>query len=125
MLTATRPNNWKRLMPGGKRRSESWLSFHRGAVKVSAMNARPFVVAAALLAAACSPTPPGPQPNQTYFWAVTSSAVTFNDFCSDDMTFRMMNGPLAFMPDSFIIYKASSDGRKATLMTCTELDPNS
>jgi hypothetical protein len=88
------------------------------------MNVRPFIVAAALGVAACSPTPPGPQPNSTYFWLVTSSAVMFNDYCSDDPTFRMMNAPLAFMDNSYIIYKGSADAKKATLMTCTALDPS-
>src|SRR4051794_25681976 len=89
------------------------------------MKPRPFIVAAALvLAAACSPTPPGPQPGVTYFWLVTASTVAFNDYCSDDPTFRMMNTPLKFASNSYIIYKGSDDGRKATLMTCTALDPS-
>lgn len=90
------------------------------------MNVRPFIAAAALaLSAACSPTPPGPQAGVTYFWLVTSSQVAFNDYCSDDPTFRMMNAPLKFADNSYVIYKGSDDGKKATLMTCTQLDPSS
>jgi hypothetical protein len=89
------------------------------------MNVRPFIMAAAVTAAACSPTPPGVQPGVTYFWLVTSSAVMFNDYCSDDATFRMMNAALTFQSNSYIIYKGSDDGHTATLMTCTQLDANS
>jgi hypothetical protein len=87
------------------------------------MNVRPFIAVVAL--AACSPTPPGPQANQTYFWLVTSSSVGFNDYCSDDPTFRMNNMALQFAPNSYLVYKASADDKKATLMSCTALDPNS
>jgi hypothetical protein len=89
------------------------------------MNVRPFIAAAALAVVSCSPTPPGVQANSTYFWLVTSSGVMFNDFCSDDMTFRTMNAPLAFMDNSYIIYKGSADAKTATLMSCTMLDPSS
>jgi hypothetical protein len=111
-------------MPGGKRRNESWLSCLDVAIKVAGMNARRFIAAAVVLAAACSPTPPGVQPNTTYFWLVTSSGVMFNDYCSDNMMFRNMNMALMFADNSYIIYKGSADGRKATLMKCTALDPN-
>jgi hypothetical protein len=83
----------------------------------------PVVIAFALLA--CGPGKPGPVANQTYFWRVTSSNVEFGSMCSDDPQFRASNGPLKFESNSYIVYKASADDRKATLMTCTTLDPGS
>jgi hypothetical protein len=88
------------------------------------MNVRPFIAAATLAVVSCSPTPPGPQPNTTYFWAVTGSTVAFNDFCTDDMTFRGLNPPFAAGANVFFIYKGSADGRTATMMDCKMLDPN-
>jgi hypothetical protein len=77
---------------------------------------------AALALVACGPPKPGPQPNVTYFWRVTTSDVEFNPMCSDDPMFRQANGPLMFEANSYVVYKASSDGTTATLMSCTMLD---
>lgn len=106
-----------------------------------------LLAAAGLVLGACGPGKPGPQPGQTYFWRVTSSGVQFNDNCSDEPAFRAANGPLKFSTnedtngngrldpgedvngngrldgDSYIVYKGSDDGKKATLMKCTMLDP--
>jgi hypothetical protein len=85
---------------------------------------RPFALVTLLLAVACGPPPkPGPQPNVTYFWRVISSEVEFNSMCSDEASFRMANGPLKFESNSYVVYKASEDAKKATLMKCTMLDP--
>jgi hypothetical protein len=84
---------------------------------------RNLALAAVMLAGvACGPAKPGPQPNVTYFWRVVSSAVEFNDNCSDEPMFRMANGPLQFEQNSYIVYRGSSDGTKAVLMSCTMLD---
>ena len=77
-----------------------------------------------VLLAACGPGKPGPRANQTYFWRVTSSTVEFNDNCSDEPAFRMANGALEFSANSYVVYKASADAKKATLMKCTMLDAN-
>ncbi|MBK7864029.1 MAG: hypothetical protein IPJ65_36580 [Archangiaceae bacterium] len=109
---------------------------------------RTFVLAAlAVAAAACGPGKPGPQSNVTYFWKIETSTVAFNDNCTDDPKFRMDNAPLSASVDEdanhnglldtgedtnmngkldqisyFLVYKASADAKKATLMSCTQLD---
>jgi len=67
----------------------------------------------------------GPEANQTYFWKVdpASSTVEWGD-CSDDPQFRSQATPIEVGPNSYIIYKVSADGRHATTMDCTRLDPS-
>lgn len=83
-----------------------------------------LTLAAALLLLACGPGKPGPQANQTYFWRITSSTVAFNDNCSDEPEFRAMNGAIEVKENSYVVYKGSEDAKKATLMSCEQLDPN-
>lgn len=64
----------------------------------------------------------GPQPNQTYFWKLTTSTIEFNSMCSDEATFRQKNQPIEIKPDSYFIYKVSADGKTATHMTCETFD---
>jgi hypothetical protein len=73
---------------------------------------------------ACGPGKPGPAPNQTYFWRITSSSVEFNDNCSDEPAFRDMNRAIEVKPNSYVVYQGNEDGRKATLMKCPQLDPS-
>ena len=63
----------------------------------------------------------GPDPKVTYFWHVSSSTVEVGD-CSDAADFRQDLVPLPFQENSYITYKVSDDGKKATAMTCTHLD---
>jgi hypothetical protein len=76
-----------------------------------------------LLAAGCGPRQPGAAPNQTYFWRVMSSEVTFGA-CSDEPQFRKDLMPLKFESNSFLIYKVAPDGKTAVNQTCDRVDPD-
>jgi hypothetical protein len=60
-------------------------------------------------------------PNAVYFWQITSSTVEFGQ-CSDEPTFRMNTQPLSFNDNSYVIYRVSADGKKATTQECARLD---
>ena len=76
-----------------------------------------------VLATGCGPRPPGAVANQTYFWRVVSSEVTFGT-CSDEMQFRTDLMPLKFEANSFLIYKVEPDGKTAVAQTCDRVDPS-
>lgn len=84
---------------------------------------RVFLLAAAVLTlSACGGgNGNGLSPNAVYFWQITSSTVEFGQ-CSDEPQFRMDTQPLSFTDNSYIIYKVSADGKKATTQDCTRLD---
>lgn len=83
------------------------------------MTSRPLLVAALLMLACGQYT--GPQPNATYFWQIKTSTVEFGA-CSDAMDFRMGIDPVPISDNTFLIYKVSSDGKKAVSQSCTRLD---
>lgn len=103
-----------------------------------------------VLAAGCpGARQPGTQPNVTYFWRLTQSAVAFNEACSDNAKFRADNPafPVSVAEDTnrngrldpgedldmdgmldgatYVMYKASEDAKQATLQRCEFLDPKS
>src|SRR4051812_30351228 len=103
----------------------------------------PFAV---LVLLGCGAGKPGPQPNVTYFWKITKATTEFNSMCTDNAQFRAdnttdikpdedangngvldpgedLNGDGLLTPASYLVYKASEDAKKATLMKCTRLDP--
>ncbi|MEW6434499.1 MAG: hypothetical protein AB1730_23605 [Myxococcota bacterium] len=63
----------------------------------------------------------GLAPNAVYFWQVTSSTVEFGQ-CSDEAQFRMNTQPLPFTDNSYVIYRVSGDGKRATTQDCARLD---
>lgn len=65
----------------------------------------------------------GPQANATYFWEIASSAVSFGA-CSDAPAFRQGVTPIAVEPNTFMVYKVSSDGKHGVTQNCTRLDPS-
>lgn len=79
--------------------------------------------ALALILAGC-PQYTGPQPNATYFWQMRTSTLEFGA-CTDDADFRAPLTPLQLTDNTFIIYKVSSDGTKATSQKCERLDSKS
>ena len=76
------------------------------------------------LAISCGPRQPGAAANQTYFWRVTSSEVTFGT-CSDEPQFRMDLAPLKFEANSYLIYKVDPTGKTAVTQSCDRVDPAS
>src|SRR5688500_8357168 len=74
-----------------------------------------------LLFAGCGPRQPGAAPNQTYFWKVTSSDVTFGT-CSDEPSFRMQLAPLKFEANSYVIYQTDSTAKTGVTQTCERVD---
>ena len=80
-------------------------------------------IALLLLLVACGPRQPGAAANQTYFWRVVSSEVSFGT-CSDEPNFRKDLMPLKFESNSFLIYKVAADGKSAESQTCGRIDPS-
>jgi hypothetical protein len=63
-------------------------------------------------------------PNAVVFWRLTSSALQFGQ-CSDDAEFRKGVKPIEVMPNSYLVYRLSADGKTATSQQCQSLDPAS
>ena len=63
----------------------------------------------------------GPQADATYFWQIKTSTLEFGA-CSDAPDFRMGLTALPITDSTFVIYKVSSDGKKAVTQKCDRLD---
>lgn len=84
-----------------------------------------MLLLALLLGAGCGgPRQPGAVANQTYFWRVISSEVSFGA-CSDDPQFRADLVPLEYKSNSYVTYKVEPDAKTAVNQTCLQLDPAS
>ncbi len=70
---------------------------------------------------ACGPRKPIPEANQTYFWKVTTSDLSFGQ-CSDAPDFRAGITPIQIDANSYFVYKVSADGNTATSQACTSLN---
>ncbi|MDX2013774.1 MAG: hypothetical protein SFW67_26500 [Myxococcaceae bacterium] len=65
----------------------------------------------------------GVQPNATYFWQVTTSAIEWGE-CSDAEDFRASASALPVGMNSFLIYKTDAEGKSAIAQNCPRLDPS-
>lgn len=75
-------------------------------------------------ALSCGPRAPGARPNETLFWQIRSSEISFSQ-CSDDPAFREGAEPLPYDERSFLVYRVAPDGRTATALSCGSLDVRS
>lgn len=81
-------------------------------------------VALLAMVACGGPRKPGAVAGETYFWRVVSSAVEFG-YCTDDPEFRADIQPIPFEENSYVMYRVAKDGKTASTVTCTRLDPSS
>ena len=79
------------------------------------------VALSVLLAVGCGPRHPEAAANQTYYWHVDTSDVTFGA-CSDEPQFRKDLGPLEVKENQYYIYKVAKDAKTAVTQACTTLD---
>ncbi|MHB8875798.1 MAG: hypothetical protein ACYC8T_19090 [Myxococcaceae bacterium] len=86
--------------------------------------ARVLLAAATLTLTACGPRTPGPHPNETMFWRITSSDVTTTG-CTDDPGFRSQLSPIEFNESTYLMYRLEKDGTQATALECASLDSRS
>lgn len=64
-----------------------------------------------------------PEPNQTYFWQVSSSTLQWGA-CGDARSLRGGVGAIAVAENSFLVYRVDKSGKQAVSQTCPMLDPS-
>jgi len=85
------------------------------------MNLPRTAVVAALTLLCCGPRAPGPHPDETMFWRITSSEAAMTA-CTDDPSFKDQVKPIEYTDNTYLMYRVAKDGKQATALACTQLD---